>query len=271
MYTAESYGREIDRILPRYKMENTWFKWWPKADVDAVLNGWRMYRKSSGNALGFLLLGDTAIRTDKTLLFNFGLTSAHGVQEQKDIAMIDAIMNKRRGFASTARPATELLGPGSILSDKEWSPLLNDAFVLGGVNDCQEFHLADDAFHGYVHVAQTRAIFGETAKGYKALDQANPAKDKWRAYFRATPTVFWAAWGPRVFAREVIGMKTFGYRPVFTKQELAFECVDRPKAMGATFTQYIDALAAVGFGAYDRKATMAAISEYLFGAKDALT
>jgi hypothetical protein len=270
MYTAASYGTEVSRILRRYKVENTWFKWWPKRDLDAVFNGWRMYQKSSTNALGFLLLGDTAIRTDKTLLFNFGLTSAHGVQEQKDIALIDSIMNKRQGFAQPGHQAVQVLGSGSILSDKEWSPLLNDSFVLGGVNDCQEFHLADDAFERHqTHVTDRIGVFGQVAQQY--APDPDPVKQKWRSYFRATPTVFWAAWGPRVFAREVIGMKTFGYRPIFTKYELAFECVDRGKAMGATFTQYIDALNAVGFGAYDRKATMGLISEYLFGKRGILT
>lgn len=281
MYTAQSYTLGVKPILGRYKADNVWVKWWKADDIDNVKIGWRMYEKAAKNALGFLLLGDTAIRTNKALLLNFGLTTAHGVQEQKDIAMIEQIMDQRRAFATPAKPASkavEILGPGSILSDKEWTPLLNDSFVLGGVNACQEFHLADDAFHTFTPkaaappslVAQRRAVFGEAAKGY--APNLEPAKEKWKAYFQANPSVFWGSWGaPRVFAREVIGMKTFGYKPVYTMHELAFDCVDPGRAMGATFAQYLDALSAVNFGAPNRADIMGAISEYMFGAKGILT
>jgi hypothetical protein len=277
MYTKQSYVQELKAILPRYKQDNAWVYWWAKDSAVNALRGWLMYEKAAQNALGFLLLGDTAIRSNKLLLLNFGLASAHGVQEAKDLAMIQQIMGERVAVAAPGTTAQELLGPGSILSDKEWTPLLNDSFILGGINACQEFHLAEDGFHAFNPpprpvappslVAERRAMFGEVAK-FAAPD---PAKDKWKAYLQATPTVFWGGALPRVFAREILGLKAFGYKPVFAMQELGFVCVDRNKAMGATFTDYLNVLRAVNFQDRDKTAIMGAISEYLFGAKGVLT
>jgi hypothetical protein len=278
MYTKVTYVEAVQRLIPRYKRENMWFaRWWPKDDEDTLYNGWRMYEKASQNGLGFLLLGDTAIRTNKALLLNFGLTSAHGVQEEKDRAMIKQLMNQRRAIATPSMPAVKLKGPGSILSDKEWSPLLNDSFILGGIKSCQEFHLADDAFHAFNPVkpiaapslvAQRREMFGQAAKGY-APNPSDLAKDKWKAYFQATPTVFWNLDYnvPRVFAREVIGLKTFGYKPVWSLHELGFVCAEPNRATSADFLWYLNALSDVNFGDADRARIMAVISEYLFGAK----
>jgi hypothetical protein len=278
MYTKLSYVQELKAILEMYKQDNPWAYWWHQDPVVNAQRGWAMYEKASQNALGFLLLGDTAIRSNKALLLNFGLTSAHGVQEDRDKAMIAQIMGVRTGIATAARPATELLGPGSILSDKEWTPMLNDAFIMGGVNACQEFHLAEDGFHGFnpppkpaappplvspSQFAERRAVFGEAVK-FRAPD---PAKDKWKAYLQATPTVFWSGNLPRVFAREILGLKAFGYQPVFAMQELGFVCVDRGKAMGATFTDYLNVLRAVNFKSNDKAAILGSISEYLFGAR----
>jgi len=278
MYVITSFVRELQQIMIRYKADNGWFKW--PDDPVSILNGWRMYQKSSTNALGFLLLGDTAIRSDKALLLNFGLTSAHGVQEKKEIATIAELMDKRRGFATAAQPAVEMLGPGSILSDKDWSPLLNDSFILGGINGRQEFHLADDAFHAFQPpprpvaapslVAQAHAQLGGTTASAYVTD---PVKEKWKAYLKATPSVLWNLQfnAPRVFAREVMGMKAFGYRPVFSPHELGFACVDPGKASGATHTRYLDALAGAGFSVRDKPQILGSNSTYLFGAPHYLT
>jgi hypothetical protein len=283
MYQLNTYVFEVKQILPSYKTDNAWFKWWNADDTINVLNGWRMYRQASMNALGFLLLGDTGIRTNKELLLNFGLTSAHGVQEQKDIDLINSIMNDRRRIGISAGPrarVVDVLGPGSILSDKNWSPLLNDSFILGGVRRFQDFHLADEAFDAFVPPApvpqahaqkmqaglgMVRAMFGTASNAYR-----DPSREKWKAFFRANPQTFFKDGVPRVFAREVIGLMMFGYEPVFSNYELGFVCADRVKAANATFTSYCAALRSLSFGQNDRVKIMGAISEYLFGARDAL-
>jgi hypothetical protein len=269
MYTLTRYVNEIyGPILRRYKEDNAWFKWWPKHDTVSVWYGWQMYKTSSTNALGFLLLGDTAIRTNKALLLNFGLTSAHGVQEKKDKEMIDQLMKQRQGFARPGMAATHLLGPGSILSDKDWSPLLNDSFILGGIIGCQDFHLADEGFDGFTAPVMAPQPMVAQRAAFRA-----DAKEKWKAYFQANPKVFWDSTNnvPRVFCRETIGLMTFGYQPVFTSQELGFECADQGKARHATFTAYLSALRAVSFQNSDRRTIMGAISIYLFGAAGILT
>jgi hypothetical protein len=74
-------------------------------------------------------------------------------------------------------------------------------------------------------------------------------------------------WGPRVFAREAVGLMTFGYQPVFSDQELGFQCVNAAAATGATFRQYLGALSAINFhlGSAGRNTVLGALSNFLFG------
>jgi hypothetical protein len=259
MYTWIRYTSEVPWLLHSYKKENKWVTWWP-SDPRSIARGWNMYKASSNNALGFLLLGDTAIRANKDLLFNFGLNSAHGVQEEKDVKMIEEQMNKRQRLATPGMAATELLGPGSILSDKFWTPLLNDSFILGGINGRQEFHLAfatkDDDKDGVL-------------KSYTGTDP----KEKWKAYLIGNPNAYWDGKNkiPRVFARETLGLMFFGYRPVFTSQELGFECVNKSAAAGATFTNYTAKLREVEYDKNNQVKIMGAISTFLFGQVGILT
>ena len=56
-------------------------------------------------------------------------------------------LEKRRSAGRSApalRDAPKVLGSGSILNDRNWTPLLNDSFILGGVHGNREFHFAED-------------------------------------------------------------------------------------------------------------------------------
>src|SRR5262249_26555391 len=80
-------GNFYNRLLPqanRYEQENAWFRkeWWGEPGT-YILNAYWLYKCANQNELGMLLLGDTKIRKDSALLFNFGLTSAGGVQERE--------------------------------------------------------------------------------------------------------------------------------------------------------------------------------------------
>jgi hypothetical protein len=102
-----------------------------------LLAGLKMYRSVSLGSL-MPLLGDAKIRADRTLIGNFGLASGSGT-EDNDMEMIKALNDNRKVIAQGAKlPAAAIpipvVGSGSILNDKKWSPLLNDSFILGGVH-----------------------------------------------------------------------------------------------------------------------------------------
>ena len=110
-----------------------------------------------------------------------------------------------------------MLGPGSILNDKNWTPLLNDSYILGGVHGEHEFHLAEDS-----------------ANAYPSRSRAVAPKEQWQSYFRTHTDAVWDTTRqvPRILARELIGLKTFGYRPQFFQEQLSFGA---RQSDGATF------------------------------------
>ena len=237
-----------------------------------------MYRCASQGALGFLLLGDTKIRKDPLLVMNFGLASAHGVQEAEERKLIDELMARRGALAGIrSGPATPVQGPGAILSDQNWTPLLNDSFILGGIHRGWDFHLAEEGFNqfsllGEQEFLRRREAFGPAAPQYAAALARGPDyyQQRWKDYLVAHPDVIWRGGIPRVFARELIGLKTFGYAPRFTSSELGFVCQDSGAASTADFEQYLNALGVVGFHRSDRESVLSSIAGFLFGNAEAL-
>ena len=73
----------------------------------------------------------------------------------------------------------------------------------------------------------------------------------------------------RVFARELLGLKTFGYTAVFTAQEVMF--TPGTGGIAPTFESYLNGLRAVSFAENNRTSINSAISEFLFGNSDALS
>ena len=197
-----------------------------------------------------LLLGSAKIREDSLLLSNFGVTSAGGITDPEEVALVKALETERTGLkaAPGLRDAPDVLGPGSILNDKNWTPLLNDCYILGGVHGEHEFHLAEDSADAY----------------FESLGGQLPPQDKWRSYFSTHPDIIWDTTRqvPRILARELIGLKTFGYRAQFFLEQLSF----RPTPSdGATFKTYLDALVAAGITSRNRTVVLETLSLFLFG------
>jgi hypothetical protein len=241
---------------------NTWCTWWSTRPGLDEVNAWRLYRCAFGSSLGMLLLGSAKIRKDPALVGNFGVTSGAGPTDPQEIALVRELEQLRQTMrqAPGLADAPDVMGTGSILSDKTWTPLLNDAFILGGVHAGHEFHLAEDAAQHYFEFRQTRALFE------KKKDAAD-AKEQWTGFFRAHPEMLWdkKVGAPRVLARELIGLKTFGYSPEFSPQQLSFApTAGRP----ATFKRYLDALLAAGCLKGGSDQVLAAVSGFLFGRED---
>ena len=192
-----------------------------------------------------IVLGDTKIRKDPALVQNFGLASAGGVQDKEEVAMV-ARLNRERE-ALYGRSHVDVVGTGSILSDKNWSPLLNDSLMLGGMHTGQEFVFAED-----------RANTVPTAA-------AGTPQEWWNTVFLTFPDILWGDWGaPRVYARELLGLKTFEYTPVFSYHQVTYTPGNNTSG---TFSQYLAALKGVGFEdpKTNKQRIIRAISEWLFG------
>src|SRR5262249_43344238 len=97
-------------------------------------------------------------------------------------------------------------------------------------------------------------------------------RERWRKFFFARPWMIWnvTAQIPRVFARELLGLKAFGYRPTFFECDLLFTCKDYGLARRGDFKGYLKALADVRFAENNRETIVGAICEFLFEDKEAL-
>lgn len=257
-------------VYKRYTMDNSWFKWGnnPKDEDEKrhISDAWKLYRAASQNTLEFLILGDDKIRKSPDLLMNFGLASGSGVSAKEELEEIKKQEQKRAAAAAGASAKVGQISvnvgskpgsAGSILNDDGWTPMLNDAYVLAGVHGRQEFQWA--------------------AEGVDAEFGASNLSDfeKWKSY-AVKHSVFWGDDGqakgvvPRVFGREVIGLKTFGYLPRFTKLNIIFKWSYQPK-VSPTFDSYLTALQAVKFDKKDKASINGTLGEFLFGDSDALT
>ena len=271
-WTEHDFAVEAGKCIERYRRLDFWHNW-PKDDTDTIQKAWRLYTRANENALKKLLLGDAKIRSGD-LLTNFGLTRGNDEadkQEQQKIAEIDALRTRHVGPRSG--PAVPTLGPGSILSDQHWSPMMNDAFILGGVHGEQDFHWAEDGFQAE-HIAEktyfdNRAVFGQATPAAAGWRDASYYKEQLRRYLISRNN-FWSGGVIRIFARELIGLKNFGYQFKISSHTLSFAPrSDRP----ATFQVYLDALVSSGY--YEASKSPAAvngtIAEFLFGDRSALT
>ena len=165
-------------------------------------------------------------------------------------------MRERQQIAGPrAGPVVQVQGPGSILNDQRWTPLVNDSFILGGVHTKQDFHWAEEEFDRF-----------STENAQKFLKLS--CQEKWKRYILEHSN-FWAGGYARVFARELIGLKTFGYTAVFETVELGFTPGICKVPM--TFESYLNALKAVQFRRNDRSSINSALSELLFGKSDELS
>ena len=244
------FMEELNKCGNQYEADNAWFKndWGEQRQY--ALNAWRLYQQASTNALGMLLLGSAKIRKDAVLVSNFGMTSAGGITDPEEVALVKALEAERtdQRAAPGLRDAPDVLGPGSILNDKNWTPLLNDSYILGGVHGEHEFHVAEDSANAY----------------FELLGGQLTPKERWQSYFRTHQEAVWDTTRqvPRILARELIGLKTFGYRPQFFLEQLSFSAT---QSDGATFKTYLDALVAAGITSRNRTVVLETLSQFLFG------
>ncbi|MEM9586219.1 MAG: hypothetical protein AAGA03_02965 [Planctomycetota bacterium] len=284
-FTEQIFDTDLRRD---YRDDNRWVETmignWSDETVMTNFIGcaYKVYSATATNALQLTILGGTEIRFDDSMIRNFGVTAANGTQDAETSKYVRQEIrrrrmrshnqNEKRPFLSNAphRRITPVKGVGSILSEKGWTPILNDALIIGAINARQEFAIAltpKEQKHWkrlndskITKVAATSAAFGASAALIKA----------WKEFFNTKAYVFFRGQYPRVFARELLGLYFFGYEPVFSWHQLGFRRKD--PTLRPDFRTYIDKLRDVGFqGPTNKTRVMKTLSEFLFNDEDALT
>lgn len=343
MLSKRLFMKEVSSLKQTYRVNDSWVDWLGWEDdlrMKLLMEiAYKLYRATATNALQLTLLGDTEIRKMTELIRNFGLASASGVQGGEYVeysigkknddhgvkmdVMVDRLENERSALQKKAKVSMgKLLGPGSILSDKNWTTILNDALILGAIHSKQPLYLALNTkeqaawqatgygkfkvnLRGKIKAyndrnaeikefnnrnAEIKAINDRSSKveaddkdktvkhktvKHKTVTEADSYKGYWLSFLRKQPQMLWNEQReiPRVLARELLGLKFFGYKPVYSRMGLGFE--SNPNASNSTippsFKKYLDNLSAVSFFKNDREKILGEVSEFLFGDKKALT
>jgi hypothetical protein len=286
MLNQQEFIRQLFDLKDQYREDNEWVGKWQETWNDPVVMtrfieaAYNLYRATATNALHLTLLGGTEIRLDKSLVKAFGVTAANGIQDAQTKLWVENAIYSRKHNAQAARvgpnsrnpdrvPAP-VTGSGSILSEQRWTPILNDSLILGAITAGQTFVLAFtpeeqldwDRMNG-AKVNKTQVLaarFGET-----------PAlKNAWKAFLNDHPKMFFDNFGPRVFTRELLGLKWFGYKPEFSWHQLGFFAGSGARQM-PSFQTYVDKLRAVHFqNPCDKTRITAEISTFLFNDARAL-
>ena len=251
-WTEMEFISRVSPLVARYKVDSAYVNWWSRDDVH---HAWRLYNAAAQNYLGILLLGNAAIRSNMELLTNFGMTTGGALSEDQKIQ--EEILNKNRRAHGSHQDNifANSVGKGSVLTDQFWTPILNDSYILGGCHTLQDFHLAEDKFY-------------EFAQSYGSYDP----KETFRMFLSKNHEYIWneANNCPRVLARELIGLSTFGYKPHYSIHDIGFYPEDKRKATRATFEEYINALEHVGYNRNEKSLTIRFVSRALFGVENAI-
>ncbi len=247
--TASEFVSQMKGLKEDYRRNDAYVErfipWNDDAWYDkSILAAYKMYKQITKANFPVLLLGDEGIRKMKELLFNFGLASATGIQDKELEALADQLqkkrdeLKKRKGWLEPPRPdlkIPDLLGKeGHILSDQTWTTLLNDSLIGGAIHSgitCV-LALSDKPTKGSSNllseqqmwskmVADTRKYFQRDTRSYEEKWRA-----QWVSFFQKNIDMIYTSGrrsGPRVLARELLGLSFFGYTPVCTEFQLSFE------------------------------------------------
>jgi hypothetical protein len=277
--TAAQVAEALRQLRAEYIAENSWFRFY--TDGNDAMNPDK-FAAAAGKAYEHvmtvnvpLLLGDTKIRSDAELVSNFGVSDAESASATSSSTSSATSMRSsipvagnltRAGstaaVSSASSSATSTSPSGGILDNKKWSPMLNDAFIMGGIHKKKQFVFSpvdDDA-------SFVQSIMPPTRGADPKQQQIEAAIPGWRAFFQTKQYLLWDRGYPRVFVRELLGLHAFGYKAAPTSTNLSFEVIDPAAADNATFKEYCKELEDSGYYANDRVRVLKLLAEFLFGA-----
>ena len=293
--TASEFITETKRLKELYNTYDAYVQrsqGWNDNDKyeKCILAAYKIYELAKNPPLGALLLGDAGIRAMSDLLFNFGLASGTGVQDPDIEKLIAELADKRNTFNQSIQSEKDiikevfppLIGPGSILSDQTWSTMLNDAFILGGIDGGHPFifTLSNQPTKKTTYLLSEQQAWAQHIQKYSRpvyrpsmrtpLGRNKQWQTEWISFLKQYPEILYVSGhrsGPRVLARELLGLKFFGYMPVYSRLQLSFE---RAKHVPISFETYLDQLNKVQFFDNDNSPTkrehiLSAIFEFLAG------
>ena len=278
MLSKQQYVAQLFEMRNEYRQDNAWVGQWDESwNDDAVMTkfigmGYNLYAATARNALKLTVLGGTEIRLDDAYIRNFGVTAANGIQDLETQKWVDFEMKRRADRArlphakalKPSRTVTPVMGVGSILSEKGWTPILNDSLILGAITAGQQFALGLTPAEQVDWNAMNGAKANKTAVLAARFGDTVTLTNAWKSFFNSQRRMFFFPWGgPRVFTREILGLYFFGYKPEFSWQQLGFY-PGSGRRDPADFGNYLRKLRGVGFQNKDQVNIMRTILSFLF-------
>jgi hypothetical protein len=279
MLTVQQFTKQLFDLNDQYRRDNAWVGNWSESwNDEAVMTkfigfAYALYAGTARNNLKLTVLGGTEIRLDDTYIRNFGVTAANGIQDNETEKWVREEQNRRSFRATNPDPASlnpdtsavSVTGVGSILSEKGWTPILNDALILGAITAGQDFALGLTPAEQSDWEVMNGAKANKTAVLAARFGETTGLITAWKSFLNSQKRMFFFPWGgPRVFTRELLGLSFFGYKPEFSWHQLGFGA-GTGKRSPPDFKTYLKKLHDVGFHSpSDQALIMETISIYLF-------
>lgn len=286
MLSLEKFTEQLVELSDEYRRDNAWVNKWAHWDNDEIMAkfiscAYNLYSATASNRLKLTLLGGTEIRLDDQYIRNFGVTGTNGIQDEDTRFYVRRERERRLKTmlypspkASNPVSYTPVITTGSILSEKSWTPILNDALIIGAVTAGQDFALAltpieqkdwEDMNKETDAKSKPHMMQGGGAKNKFLADKFGQSKAVWKKFLNSQRRIFidCRTGAPRVFTREMLGLYFAGYKPEFSSNQLGFSAQGRKQL---DFKTYLRNLRSVGFhlGKPSEKKVMETISKFFF-------
>lgn len=293
MLSVQQFTNQLFDLKDQYRQDNAWVgKWDQNWNNEAIMTNfiecaYKLYAATATNALNLTMLGGSEIRTDDTLndrgvlngyVRNFGVTAANGIQDKTTIICVRLEQERRGSWARNPDPTSRnpdrspapVTGVGSILSEKGWTPILNDALILGAITAGQDFALGFQLGEQTDWNAMNGAKANKTSVLAARFGDTQALINAWKSFLNSQKRMFFEGGVPRVFTRELLGLHFFGYKPEFSWHQLGFHA-GAGKRVRPDFRTYLQKLRDVGFQEPANQAKiMETISMYLFNDRTAI-
>jgi|GEM_PF-1177544 len=296
-----AFKREVEGLQDIYRQDNRWVGWWRHASWNNacvmpayIRAAFRLYEATARNELEFIVLGGTSIRMARDLIFAFGITGHNGIQDAPTVVAARGAQADRAAPRATvdqngaplpppANPdnrVVPVIGVGSILSEDRWTPILNDALIVGAATAQHDFVIALDRYEQGIwreceitlkpELERMRARYAQRYGGNPPdtfLKNTEEYREMvWQRFFSWNMGMFWDSRlnNPRVLTRELLGLSMFGYEVKLGDKQIGFR--PNPAAPDPSFTTYVHGLRNLRF--HDntaRSRIMQSLSMFLLG------
>ena len=298
MLSPQQFTAQLLDLQDQYRADNAWVNRWAHWNDDAIMArfitfAYNLYAATATNRLKLTLLGGTEIRKDAELIQNFGVTGVNGIQDNVTRNIVydeiwkrmDRLKNIRQDARRPDRSYANVANTGSILSEKGWTPILNDALIVGAITARQSLALALTPVEQEEWKTMNEQLDKEQEANQPLMKQgigvknrylatmfdSESIKTRWKKFFNSQKFMFIdsGTGAPRVFTRELLGLSFSGYKPEFSPDHLGFS------ASGNNFLDfktYLRKLRGVRFheGGGANMEVMRAVSKFLFDDENAI-